>query len=257
VAAFDAAELYARGAATLLASWEAIARGAPGAAVLRLPGVAAAVFPHGPERGVYNNALLERGLAPGERAAAVEAMAGAYAAAGVDDYAAWVHESDPGLGDELAARGFTLAETTRAMGMSLDELAVPRPDVELAPADWSAYVAYLHGVGVPEGLLAGVDPAAFHLLLARRDGETVATALAHHHAGDCGVFNVSTVATARRQGLGTALTARLVHDAVARGCSTASLQSTPMAERLYAAVGFRDLGRILEHAPPPSGSRRA
>jgi hypothetical protein len=30
---------------------------------------------------------------------------------------------------------------------------------------------------------------------------------------------------------------------------TASLQSTPMAERVYAAVGFRDLGRILEFGP--------
>jgi hypothetical protein len=28
-------------------------------------------------------------------------------------------------------------------------------------------------------------------------------------------------------------------------------QSTEMAERLYASVGFRDLGLILEYAPPP------
>jgi len=38
-------------------------------------------------------------------------------------------------------------------------------------------------------------------------------------------------------------------DALARGCRTASLQSTQMAERVYAAVGFRDLGRILEYVP--------
>jgi hypothetical protein len=40
-----------------------------------------------------------------------------------------------------------------------------------------------------------------------------------------------------------------VHAALARGCETASLQSTPMVERMYAAVGFRDLGRILEYVP--------
>ena len=51
------------------------------------------------------------------------------------------------------------------------------------------------------------------------------------------------------EGLGTALTARLIHDARERGCSTASLQSTAMAERVYAAVGFRDLGAILEYVP--------
>ena len=66
---------------------------------------------------------------------------------------------------------------------------------------------------------------------------------------DCGVFNVSTVEAMRRRGLGTALTARLVRDAAARGCTTASLQSTAIAERVYAAVGFRDLGRILEFVP--------
>jgi predicted GNAT family acetyltransferase len=60
---------------------------------------------------------------------------------------------------------------------------------------------------------------------------------------------MSTLETAGRRGLGTALTACHVHDAAARGCSTASLQSTEMAERVYTAVGFRDLGRILEYAP--------
>ena len=54
---------------TLVASWEAYARGSHGAAVIRSPGVATAVFPNEPERGVYNNALLERGLGPRARAA--------------------------------------------------------------------------------------------------------------------------------------------------------------------------------------------
>jgi hypothetical protein len=49
---------------------------------------------------------------------------------------------------------------------------------------------------------------------------------------------MSTLETARRRGLGTALTARLVHDAAERGWSTTSLQSTAMAERVRAAVAF-------------------
>jgi predicted GNAT family acetyltransferase len=60
---------------------------------------------------------------------------------------------------------------------------------------------------------------------------------------------MSTLDSKRRRGIGTALTARHIREAAERGCSTASLQSTPMAERLYAAVGFRDLGRFLEYAP--------
>jgi predicted GNAT family acetyltransferase len=102
---------------------------------------------------------------------------------------------------------------------------------------------------VPAGLLSGADPSAFRTLAARLAGETVATAIAFDHDGDCGVFNMSTLEAARRRGLATALTARHVHDAAERGCSTASLQSTAMAERVYAAVGFRDLGRILEYVP--------
>jgi predicted GNAT family acetyltransferase len=55
------------------------------------------------------------------------------------------------------------------------------------------------------------------------------------------------------------LTACQAYAARARGCQTLSLQSTPMAERVYAAVGFRDLGRLLEYVPstrvPPCGTR--
>jgi predicted GNAT family acetyltransferase len=100
-----------------------------------------------------------------------------------------------------------------------------------------------------DGLLSGVDPAVFHAVAACRDGEILAAGIAYDHAGDCIVGNVSTVEHARRRGLAAAITARLVADAHARGCTTASLQATEMAERVYAAVGFRDLGRFLEFQP--------
>jgi GNAT superfamily N-acetyltransferase len=241
--------LYVRGAATVLASWEEYARGSAGAALQRLPGVSAAVFPSDPERAVYNNAVFDRDLGPAERAAAVDAMEAAYSSAGVDRYAAWVHESDGGMRAELNSRGFTVVESTRAMGMALDGISFELADVELGPLDWPAYLEYLETLGVPAGLLSGADPRAFHILAARVAGENVATAIAFDHEGDCGIYNMSTIESARRRGLGTALTARHVNDAAARGCTTASLQATAMAEWVYAAVGFRDLGRILEYGP--------
>ena len=240
------AELYLRGRDTLLASWEAYARGATGAALHRLPGVAAAVFPHEPERAVYNNALLDRDLGADERTGALDAMEAVYAAAGVARFAAWVHESDEPMRGELERRGYTLDTTTRAMGIALDDIAVPRPQIPLRPARW---LEYLTMEGLPLDFLATADHAAFHLLAARVDGEMVAAALAYDYGGDCGIYNVGTVEKARRRGLGTALTTAQVYAARARGCRTASLQSTPMAERVYAAVGFRDLGRILEYVP--------
>jgi predicted GNAT family acetyltransferase len=102
---------------------------------------------------------------------------------------------------------------------------------------------------LPRGLLSEADHAAFHLAVARLGGKDVATALAFDHGSDCGIYNVATRKHARRRGLGTALTALQLHDALDRGCETASLQSTQMAERVYAAAGFRDLGRILEYVP--------
>lgn len=240
-------DLYRRGIATLLASWAEYARGAHGAALRRLDGVVAGVFPHPPERAVYNNAILGRDLGPAERAAAVSAMEDAYAAAGVDRFAAWAHESDEGLRAELTTRGYQLSETTRAMAMQI--VHVPAPAVGVEALDWPTYLRHLWTDTSLDGLLAGVDPAAFHAAAARQRGEIVAVGIAYDHAGDCVVGNVATAEHARGQGLATAITARLVADAQARGCSTASLQATEMAERVYAAVGFRDLGRFLEFQP--------
>ena len=222
---------------------------AAGAAVHRLGEVAAAVFPKEPERAVYNNALLDRDLGRTERAAAVDAMAAAYRSAGIRALRRVGSRERRGNARRAERRGHVIAESTLATGMSLDTIALALPEVELGPLDWPEYLEYLQIVGVPAGLLSGADPSAFHTLAARLAGENVATAIAFDHHGDCGIYNMATLETARRQGLGTALTARHVHDAAERGCSTASLQSTAMAERVYAAVGFRDLGRILEYVP--------
>ena len=85
----------------------------------------------------------------------------AYRSASVDRYAAWVHESDEGMRAELSGRGYTIVESTRAMGRSLDDVSVSEPPVELTPLDWAEYLEYLSLVGMPAGLLSGVDPTAF------------------------------------------------------------------------------------------------
>jgi ribosomal protein S18 acetylase RimI-like enzyme len=233
------AALYRLGNETLLASWEAYAQGSPDAGVRRLPGVTAAVFPSEPERSVYNNALLDR-------PDAVAAMEVAYAEAGVTRFAAWVHESDEATRSALEERDYRLDQTTRAMGMSLEDVRLPRPQLELGSVEWDEYLRIF---GLPPSLLGRADRTPFRVLVAHLDGEKVATAMAFDHGSDTGIFNVATLEHARRRGLGTALTALHVHDALARSLRTATLQATEMAEGMYAAVGFRDLGRILEFVP--------
>ena len=165
-------------------------------------------------------------------------------------FAAWVHESDPAMRADLEQRGYTFTGSTRAMGLSLDDIPLPRPEHDFAPPDWAEYLRIIE---VSPDLLRAGDHAAFHLLIARWHGESAAAAMAFDLDGDCGIYNVGTLEHARRRGLATALTLAHLYDAVDRGCVTASLQSTPMAERVYAAAGFRDLGRILEYAPPTAG----
>ena len=242
-----AAELYRRGAATLIESWQHYARDAKAGDLVRAPGVTIGVFPYEPERSVYNNALLEPDLDASERADAIDAMESTYAHARIATFAAWVHEDDAAMRAELDRRGYRVTESSRAMGMPLDDILRPRPEMEFARADWAEHLR----VGeLPPELLRTGDHGAFHVLVAALKGENVSTAIAFDFGRDCGIYNVGTLAPARRRGLGTALTLVHLYDAVDRGCETASLQSTPMAERVYAAVGFRDLGRILEYAPP-------
>jgi len=240
------ADLYRRGATTLVASWQEYARGCPSAEVIRSAGVAAAVFPDWPERELLNNALLHRDLPAAGRMRAVATMERSYASAGITRFAAWVHETDQPMRQDLQARGYTVNESTRAMSLVLADLRFPRPAIELAPADWPEYRRI---VGVPPDFAREADRSSFRMLIAALDGVNVAAAMAFDSGDDCGIYNVATLAQARRRGLGTALTALLAHDALARGCRTASLQSTPMAERIYATIGFRDLGRILEYGP--------
>jgi hypothetical protein len=165
-------------------------------------------------------------------AAAVAAMEDAYAAAGVDAFAAWAHESGRPLIAALERRGYRLSETTRAMGTPLSDLRASVDGVPLREATWPEYLRYLGRFGVPDGL-------------------------AFDHEGDCGIYNVSTLAPARPGGAASA-------PRRPRGCSSrrrrAATRPRPCsrrrwAERVYAAVGFSDLGRILEFAPRPCDGR--
>ena len=242
-------DLYRRGSATLLAAWGEYARGSAGAELVVSDGFAAAVFPNEPERSVYNNALLERGQSRARRIQAIEAMDSAYANAGVGRYAAWAHQGDAPLRAELSGSGYRLEETTRVMGISLDDVRPGPGEVACESVEWPRYLDYLAAFGSPDGLLSGVDPAPFHALGVRIEGEYVATAISFDHDGDCGIFNMSTLEPFRRRGLATALLRRQLEAAADRGCSTASLQSTPIAEGVYLSAGFRDLGRFFEYVP--------
>jgi hypothetical protein len=137
---------------------------------------------------------IRRDLAATERAEALDAVEAVYAAAGVTRFAVWVHENDWAMRADLERRGYTLAETTRGMGIVLDEIRMPRPEIELGATDWDDYLRIL---GLPPGLLSGADHTAFHVLVARVDDADVATAMAFDHHGDCGIYKSASATSAR------------------------------------------------------------
>ena len=65
-------DLHRRGIETAVACWERFARSVRGAAVHRLRNVDVAVFPNGPERSIYNNAVLARSITAAECDVAVD-----------------------------------------------------------------------------------------------------------------------------------------------------------------------------------------
>ena len=177
-------KLYRPAAPPRLSSrqWAEHARGSLAAALHHLPGGTAAVFTRKPESDVYNNALLAPGLHEAARVAAVDAMEGAYAEAGVGSFAAWVLEDDPDMRQVLECRGYTLDTSTLAIGMALaDPARPPLPSgVELGPATWAEYLEF---DGLPSRFLQAADHASLHGLVAREEGRIVAAALAYDFEG--------------------------------------------------------------------------
>jgi GNAT superfamily N-acetyltransferase len=232
--------LHLRGLRTAFAAWEVYAAGVAGASVRRERGYTAAVFPSGPEAAFLNNTVLEPRLSAGRLAAVLDAVEEGYS--GIETYAVWVTADDRRTRSFLQERGYVVDTTTAAMALELHgPVAVPR--YEPGPATWAAYVEH------EGGLLAGVDGSAFSVATALLDGRLVSAALGFEHEADLGIYNVGTHEHARRRGLATALTAYLVNEGVGLGCTTATLQSTPMAERVYAECGFRTVARIVEYVP--------
>ncbi len=237
-------ELFDRSLATLVESWAYLASGSPGATVEEVDGIVIAAFAAPPEREFLNNAVLPRGRR--RIGAALEGLERVYAERGIERYAIWVHESDEATAAEVAGRGYALDTTTRTMAMPVAALG----EVDSSSLDLfePGLEEFWRAVGVA-GMVPELSRGEGHFYVARLDGESVSTLMAFDHEGDCGIYMVGTLPAARRRGIATALSAHAVEEARSRGCATVSLQSTRIAEGVYARVGFRDLGRFREYLP--------
>jgi ribosomal protein S18 acetylase RimI-like enzyme len=186
----------------------------------------------------------------------------------------WVGPADQpaDLADLLVAAGLERAETELAMAADLAALRVGdlspggleirRARTATGLLDFARIIA-ANSTPPDPMVLRFYELAAPHLLspdapqwlyVGYLADEPVATAELTVGGGVVGLYNISTLESRRRRGIGTALTLRPLLDARARGYHTAVLQASADGVGVYARVGFEPFGRIAEHKPEwPAG----
>jgi GNAT superfamily N-acetyltransferase len=84
--------------------------------------------------------------------------------------------------------------------------------------------------------------------VATLDGELAGVGLSHLGGGVIGLYGIGTLPSARRRGVGSALTLVPMLAAQDEGCRAAILHATPDGEQLYPRLGFREYCRISRFA---------
>ncbi len=123
-----------------------------------------------------------------------------------------------------------------------------------------AYATY----GMPPEVLVDVfekpgavltDPSAT-ILVARREGQPVATAMVYESDGVASLQWVGTVPAARGTGLGALVTVMATNLAFDRGASSCSLQASPMGASVYRRLGYETIYHYEEYVRWPRPSAR-
>lgn len=242
----DDQELFDRQYASLREFCRMLGQASPGARVVEVQDVVAAVVPATPDRAIPNSVAY--GSAAGIERALPE-IAAAYEDAGVRAWTVWVPHFDAASEALLERAGHALDADPAAMAMELARFETPRPeDLDLEPEPALATVARLNDLSYTFGsddFERSLQHApSLHLYVARLEGRPVACATGHDHDGDFSVTFVATLPEARGRGLAARLLTHALHDARERGCTTTSLQATKMGQPLYERLGYRNLGPL-------------
>lgn len=217
--------------------------------LLRRPGVIASVLTNTPERSLFNWVVYERLDALLE---CYDDIARSYEEAGVRAWTVWVPPGDAAAARAMNARGHRLDSRPLAMAADLHRLRLPPPkDLDWYETRDAGLVARINDVayGFPPPAFAAVMDAwqegPWHAYVARLDGQPVGALLAcDGDNGDCGISAVATLPAARGRGVATRLLTAVLRRAQGRGLRTTSLQANHNGARIYAALGYRNLGAM-------------
>ena len=177
-------------------------------------------------------------------------------------------DNPPDMAPLLEARGMILAEPLTLMVADLRAMA-PRAVTQVgditiseATADdedelvnfiswrWQVPEAYKDkALQIYRAFLPGRPNAGARAWLARRDGKLVGKSVLHLGGGVAGMHGVIVTPEARKCGLGHALTTAALATGLEAGYEVGALGSSPMAESLYASLGFETVGMGYLYAP--------
>ncbi len=193
-----------------------------------------------------NNAIMLTTSADAAAAASSQ-LAALYARSGVTVWALWLPSGTTDLDtpDEVHTVGaFKRDTTTLVMQTSLQRAFRPHDGVVRTSI---ASATRATDEPVPATELAEPErvPGLTGWVLVH-DRVAVAGAWSFLHEHDCGIYTVGTAPAWRRRGLARSLVEHVLEDAARRGARTATLQSTRMAQQLYATLGFVPVGRYEE-----------
>jgi ribosomal protein S18 acetylase RimI-like enzyme len=231
--------------AAISTTFEGFFSAADGASFERRTGHARLLFPRLPIR-LFNGVIVESDTCSGvaESIREVEEL-GLPCGLQVRD------ERHPGVEEDAARLGLTERDTMPGMTVTPDELRDTNvADLEIVRVSGEAGLVDAARL-VTEGFATRTDfwqplyaPAILELAgmavyLGRVNGTFVTTAIGYRTGRDVAIFSVATPPQHRRRGYGAAITAHTCREGFADGADLAWLQTSPMGESVYRALGFR------------------
>ena len=246
-----------------VAAGMAIAAGVPGSLV-RLDGGIALIATGLPIR-FFNQVVV---VAPSPDARALRTAVDAMRERGSRFVVLLRREIDNALVPEMAALGLVGSGNAGPMpGMALHPLTGGSPTLPGAEeheirlvADLAGLVDHrrtaaagfgmadaVMGMTIHDGLL---DRADCTIYVGYSDGAPVTTGLAIRTGRTVGVYNIATIPSARRRGLGSLMTARITADGRANGCDVAILQASEMGLSVYERLGYRTVVEYDAYVEP-------
>ena len=230
---------------SVAASQRLLGRYGPNGYVEEGPGWVAAVLPSLTEASLVNGVVI---LDPVALTDALALMSAVYSNHGIRRWGVLLVPS-PALRPHLRQAGLAREALPFAMAGHLDQMDTDTDDGPMTSPDFVTVgrindQAYGHVDDRMHNLIAGFPPQTGYTYGADYDGEIASVAVVTDHNADAAVSFVATLPWAQHQGLARRIMRSALADAKDRGQLTSTLIASHAGHRLYASLGYQDVGTL-------------